>query len=42
MLFLAYISGRPSEFIHSSKGKASQDPLGEAEEAEEANKAKHT
>jgi len=39
MLFLAYISGRPTEFVHSSKGKASQDPLGEAEEA---NKAKQT
>jgi hypothetical protein len=39
MLFLAYTGGRPAEFVHSSKGKASQDPLGEAEEA---NKAKQT
>ena len=39
MLFLSYTGGRPAEFVHSSKGKASQDPLGEAEEA---NKAKQT
>lgn len=39
MLFLSYIGSRPAEFVYSSKGKASQDPLGEAEEA---NKAKQT
>ena len=39
VLFLAYTGGRPAEFVHSSKGKASQDPLGEAEEA---NKAEQT
>jgi hypothetical protein len=31
MLFQAYTGGRPAEFVHASKGKASQDPLGEAE-----------
>lgn len=31
MLFQSYTGGRPAEFVHSSKGKASQDPLGEAE-----------
>jgi hypothetical protein len=34
MLSLAYTSGRPAEFVHASKGKASQDPLSEAEEGE--------
>jgi hypothetical protein len=29
MLFQAYTGGRPAEFVHSSKGKASEDPLGE-------------
>jgi hypothetical protein len=33
MLFQAYTGGRPAEFVHTSKGKACQDPLGEAEEA---------
>ena len=33
MLFQAYTGGRPAEFVHASKGKASQDPLSEAEEA---------
>jgi hypothetical protein len=33
MLFQAYTGGRPAEFVHASKGKASEDPLGEAEEA---------
>lgn len=33
MLFQSYTGGRPAEFVHSSKGKASQDPLGEAENA---------
>jgi hypothetical protein len=32
MLFQAYTGGRPAEFVHASKGRASQDPLGEAEE----------
>jgi hypothetical protein len=32
MLFQSYTGGRPAEFVHSSKGKASQDPLGEAED----------
>ena len=31
MLFQSYTGGRPAEFVHASKGKASQDPLGEAE-----------
>ncbi|PQE19444.1 hypothetical protein CJF30_00009883 [Rutstroemia sp. NJR-2017a BBW] len=31
MLFNAYTGGRPAEFGHASKGKASQDPLGEAD-----------
>jgi hypothetical protein len=38
MLFQSYTGGRPAEFVHSSKGKASQDPLGEAEDT---NKHKH-
>lgn len=33
MLFQAYTGGRPAEFVHASKGKASQDPLGKAEHA---------
>jgi len=33
MLFQSYTGGRPAEFVHSSKGKASQDPLGETEDA---------
>ena len=33
MLFQSYTGGRPAEFVHASKGKASQDPLGEAEDA---------
>jgi hypothetical protein len=32
MLFQAYTGGRPAEFVHSSKGKASEDPLGERKE----------
>ena len=31
MLFQAYTGGRPAEFVHASKGKASEDPLGEKE-----------
>jgi hypothetical protein len=38
MLFQAYTGGRPAEFVHASKGKASEDPLGEKEET---NKNKH-
>ena len=34
MLFQAYTGARPAEYVHASKGKASQDPLGEAEEWE--------
>lgn len=34
MLFQAYTGGRPAEFVHSSKGRASQDPLGEAENSD--------
>ena len=30
--FNAYTGGRPAEFTHASKGKASQDPLGQADE----------
>ena len=33
MLFQSYTGGRPAEFVYSSKGKASQDPLGDAEDA---------
>jgi hypothetical protein len=33
MLFQAYIGGRPAEFVHSSKDKASEGPLGEREAA---------
>jgi hypothetical protein len=33
MLFQSYTGGRPTEFVYSSKSKASQDPLGEAEDA---------
>ncbi len=40
MLFEAYTGGRPAEFVHSSKGKASQDPLGDEEEAEKAQQAR--
>jgi hypothetical protein len=32
LLFQSYTGGRPAEFVYSSKGKASEDPLGEAEE----------
>jgi hypothetical protein len=32
MLYQAYIGGWPAEFIHLSKGKASEDPLGERKE----------
>lgn len=31
MLFQSYTGGRPVEFVHSSKGKAGEDPLGNAE-----------
>jgi hypothetical protein len=31
MLFQSYTGGRPAEFVHLSKGKAGEDPLGEAE-----------
>ena len=34
MLFQAYTGGRPAEFVHASKGKASEDPLGERVEAD--------
>ena len=39
MLFQAYTGGRPAEFVHSSKGKASQDPLGDIEEASKVEQA---
>ena len=32
LLFQSYTGGRPAEFVHSSKGEASEDPLGETEE----------
>ncbi|MCJ1319459.1 hypothetical protein MMC15_004795 [Xylographa vitiligo] len=32
MLFQAYTYGRPAGSVHSWKGKASEDPLGEREE----------
>src|SRR4051812_13179601 len=40
MFFKAYTGGRPAEFVHSSKGKASQDPLGDEEEADKAQQAR--
>jgi hypothetical protein len=36
MLFLAYISGRLTEFVYSSKDKASQDPLSKIKEVNKA------
>lgn len=39
MLFEAYTGGRPAEFVHTSKGKASEDPLGDVEEANKAKQA---
>ncbi|RFU29061.1 hypothetical protein B7463_g7279, partial [Scytalidium lignicola] len=33
LLFQSYTGGRPAEFVHALKGKASEDPLGKAEEA---------
>lgn len=38
MLFQAYTGGRPAEFVHSSKGGASEDPL---RKREETNKSVH-
>jgi hypothetical protein len=32
LLFQSYTGGRPAEFVYSSKGKTSEDPLGEAKE----------
>jgi hypothetical protein len=37
MLFNAYTGGRPAEFVHASRGKASQDPLGEADKSSKLN-----
>ncbi len=34
MSFQAYTGCRPAEFVHSSEGKASEDPLDEREEAD--------
>lgn len=31
MLFQSYTGGRPAGFVHSTKGRASKDPLGEVE-----------
>jgi len=42
MLFQAYTGGRPAEFVHSSKGKASQDPLGVSEAADKAQQDRET
>ena len=39
MHFQAYTGGRPAEFVHSSKGKANQDPLGDAEKANKTKQA---
>ena len=36
ILFLSYIGGRLAEFVYLSKGKASQDLLGEVEEVNKA------
>ncbi|CZR51447.1 uncharacterized protein PAC_01323 [Phialocephala subalpina] len=33
ILFQAYTGGRPAEFVYTSKGKASENPLGEREES---------
>ena len=38
MLFQSYIGGRLTEFVHSSNGKASQNPFGEAEDANDGEK----
>ncbi|KAF4633187.1 hypothetical protein G7Y89_g4931 [Cudoniella acicularis] len=40
MLFQAYTSSRPAKIVHSSKGKASQDPLGDIEEPCKAERAR--
>ena len=32
LLFQSYTGGQPAEFIHSLKGKVSEDPLDKAEE----------
>jgi hypothetical protein len=42
MLFQSYTGGRPAEFVHASKGKASQDPLGEAEDVEKYERGQAT
>ena len=39
LLFQSYTGGRPAEFVHSSKGKASEDPLGEVEETNKNTRA---
>lgn len=38
-LFQAYTGGRPAKFVNTSKGDASKDPLGEAEELQECDQA---
>ncbi|KAE8440383.1 hypothetical protein EG329_008182 [Mollisiaceae sp. DMI_Dod_QoI] len=42
MLFQSYTGGRPAEFVHASKGKASQDPLGKAEDAKKRERGEAT
>jgi len=42
MLFNAYTGDRPAEFVHASKGRASQDPLGEADESSHCTPAEPT
>lgn len=41
LLFQSYTSGRPAEFVHSSKGEASKDPLGEAKEINKKEEAQN-
>jgi hypothetical protein len=42
MLFQSYTGSRLAEFVHSSKGKASQDPLGEAEDVNKCEPSRET
>jgi hypothetical protein len=42
LLFQSYTGGRPAEFVHSSKGKASEDPLGEADETNKNKRRQET
>jgi hypothetical protein len=41
LLFQSYTSGRLAEFVHSSKGEASKDSLGEAKEISKKEEAQN-